>query len=210
MNKKGLIKSKDLEEWQKLALEEWSCNGYNMTKAIKKVKPEIKNSSAAVHVFRSFSDTKQGKAYIQGIQNRLKSRLHISKEQILEEFINQAFTDITDIIGLSEEEIKELPSTLKRQIQSYKATERTEIDRKGNKIITKVIDCKLIDKQGALKEAAKIIGAYEVDNSQKRGDTLTDKMTFEEKKQLFKLKDQIKRRIERDNTIIDVTHEETP
>jgi hypothetical protein len=72
---------------------------------------------------------------------------------------------------LNEEQIKELPPSVRRCIQSFKATERTETDRAGNAVIVKSIEIKLINKADALKEISKHIGFYEVDNKQK-GNTI--------------------------------------
>lgn len=208
MSKIVKSRGKELEEWQKWVLEEWSSNGFNMSKAIRTVKPEVTNPSAAVHMFKSFSNTKEGKSYIDSIQKRLRSQLHISKEQVLQEFINHAYSDAHDFTNLTEEKFKELPPNVRRQIQSFKETERTEIDRKGNAVTVKTIDCKLVDKQGALKEVAKIIGAYEIDNKQKRGSSLLDNATFEQKKKYINLLNEIQRENEKKSNVIDVTPEE--
>ena len=201
--------TKELEEWQKWVLEEYQSNGFNASKSVMTVKPEITNQSQACHIYNSIAKTKEGKAYIDSIQVRLRSQLHISKEQVLEEFINHAYSDVTEFIGLTENEYKELPPNVRRQIQSFKETERTEIDRKGNAVTVKAIDCKLVDKQGALKEVAKIIGAYEIDNKQKRnGSDWFENLTFEEQKEIILFKQRVARRIENESTVIDVTPEE--
>ena len=137
--------------------------------------PNIKSQSAAVHVFNAIASTTKAKKYIQSVQARLRSHNHIQREQVLSEFSQWAFTDASQFTGLTPEEIKELPAGVRRAIQSYKVTERTETDRKGQEITVKTIDLKLVNKLDALKEAGKIIGAYEIDNNQKRGITdLTD------------------------------------
>ncbi|AKG94257.1 terminase small subunit [Polaribacter phage P12002S] len=181
----GAVKVKELSEKHKYIIEEWSSNGYNKTKAVQTVCPEVGNSSAAVHVFNAIASKPSGKKYIEGVQTRLRKSTHISKEQVLQELIHGSFTDATDYIGLTTKELKELPPAARRQIQSFKETERTETDRAGNKITTKTIDIKLINKLDALKETAKIIGAYEIDNNQKKGLIDASKATDETKKALY-------------------------
>ena len=181
----GVVKVKELSEKHKYILEEWSANGYNKTKAVQTVCPDVGNSSAAVHVFNAIASKPEGKKYINGMQARLRKSTHISKEQVLQELIYGSFTDATDFIGLDSKELKELPPATRRQIQSFKETERTETDRAGNKITTKTIDIKLINKLDALKETAKIIGAYEIDNNQKKGIIDASKATDETKKALY-------------------------
>ena len=179
------VKAKELSEKHKYILEEWSSNGYNKTKAVQTVCPEVKNSSAAVHVFNAIASKQEGKKYINSIQVRLRQSTHISKEQVLQELIHGAFTDATDYIGLTVEELKELPPATRRQIQHVKQTERTETDRRGQEVTTKTIDIKLINKLDALKETAKIIGAYEIDNNQKKGVINTTKAKPETMKALY-------------------------
>ncbi|AKG94175.1 terminase small subunit [Polaribacter phage P12002L] len=181
----GVVKVKELSEKHKYIIEEWSSNGYNKTKAVQAACPEVKNSSAAVHVFNAIASKPEGKKYINSIQSRLKQNVHISTQQVLQEFMHGSFTDATDYIGLTAEELKKLPPATRRQIQSFKETERTETDRAGNKITTKTIDIKLINKLDALKETAKIIGAYEIDNNQKKGVIDASKATDETKKALY-------------------------
>lgn len=186
-NKKndGVIKVKELSEKHKYILEEWSANGYNKTKAVQTVCPDVGNSSAAVHVFNAIASKPEGKKYINSIQARLRQSNHISKEQVLAEFINLAFADITEFQGLTTEEVKALPPNIRRQLESSKITERTETDRAGNTIVTRVYDYKLKKNNEPLKEVSKIIGAYEIDNNQKKGLIDASKATDETKKALY-------------------------
>lgn len=179
--------TKELNEKHKLILEEYFINGYNKSKAVLTICPEVKNSSAACHVFNTIANSSAGAKYKEGLQARLRRNTHISKEQVLNEFINTAYTDATDFIGLSEEELKKLTPSTRRQIQSYKVTERTEVDRKGNEVTIKTIDLKLVNKLDALKETAKIIGAYEIDNKQKNKTIDLSKATPEQLNVLLKL-----------------------
>lgn len=136
------------------------------------VLPTIKNQSQAVQVFNSIAIKPIAKKYIDSMHSRLRASVHISKEQVLQEFIHSAFTDATDYIGLTADELKALPPSVRRQIQSFKETERTETTRTGATITTKTIDIKLINKLDALKETTKIIGAYELDNTQKNKNSI--------------------------------------
>jgi len=165
--KHGVVKAKELSERDKYIIEEYFSNGYNKSKAVTVVLPTIKNQSQAVQVFNSIASKTMAKKYINSMHSRLRASVHISKEQVLKEFINSAFTDATDYIGLTVEELKNLPAAARRQIQSFKLTDKKEETRGGNVIETRTIDIKLINKLDALKETTKIIGGYEVDNKQK-------------------------------------------
>ena len=190
--KTGVVKAKQTKELSDkhiLIIEEYYNNGYNKSKAVRTITPDVKSPSAAVHVFNAIASKPLAKKYIEGMQSRLRQSVHISKEQVLQELIHGAYTDATDYIGLTAEELKELPPSTRRQIQSFKATERTEVDRSGNEITTKTIDIKLINKLDSLKEVAKIIGAYELDNKQKSNSIDLSTMTIEDKLLLLRLKE---------------------
>ena len=168
-SKKALktVNSKELTEKHKFVIDEYFLNGYNKSKAVLAIYKELNNSSTAAHTFNAIVKSKPGKAYLENKRNSFAHKALINTEQVLTEFINWSFADATEFIGLTAEEVKKLPPSTRRAIQSYKETERTETDRQGNKITTKTIDLKLVSKADALKETAKIIGAYEIDNKQK-------------------------------------------
>jgi hypothetical protein len=161
------VKSNELSEKHRFVIDEYFNNGYNKHKAVLSIYDEIKNPSTAGHTFNAIIKSKQGKVYLENRRNSFAHKALITTEQVLTEFIGWGFADATDFIGLSPDDIKKLPPSTRRAIQSYKETERTETDRQGNKVTTKTIDIKLVNKADAMKETAKIIGAYELDNKQK-------------------------------------------
>jgi hypothetical protein len=161
------IKAKELSDKHRFVLDEYMQNGFNKSKSVLAIYDEIKNPSTAGHTFNAIAKSKAGKIYLENRRNSLAHKALINTEQVLTEFVNWGFADATEYAGLTIEELKALPPATRRAIQSFKETERTETDRQGNKITTKVIDIKLISKIDAMKETAKIIGAYEIDNKQK-------------------------------------------
>jgi hypothetical protein len=161
------VKSNELSDKHRFVIDEYFNNGYNKHKAVLAIYQEINNPSTAGHTFNAIIKSKPGKAYLENRRNSFAHKALITTEQVLTEFIQWGFADATDFIGLSPDDIKKLPPSTRRAIQSYKETERTETDRQGNKVTTKTIDIKLVNKADAMKETAKIIGAYELDNKQK-------------------------------------------
>jgi hypothetical protein len=161
------VKSSELSEKHQFVIDEYFNNGYNKSKAVLAVYDELNNASTAGHTFNAIVKSKQGKAYLDSRRNSLSYKALINTEQVLTEFIQWGFADATDYVGLSVEELKALPPAARRAIQSFKEVVRTETDRQGNKTTTKTIDIKLVNKSDAMKETAKIIGAYELDNKQK-------------------------------------------
>lgn len=169
-NKSPLPKKsvKPLTELEIQVLHNYYDNCYNMSKAYKDAinKPDM-NSVTAINLFKAIAKKPQARAYITELRNELTFKANINKEQVLNEFKTWAFADASELIGLTEKQVKELPSEVRRAIQSYKVTNKTVKGRDGNETTIQTIDCKLVDKVNSLKEAAKIIGAYEIDNKQK-------------------------------------------
>lgn len=189
-----ITKTKELQENHRLIVDAYFNNGFNKSKAVIEVLGALKHQGQANHIFNGLSSLKVVKNYIEQKRLHLSSETNIYKEQILKERISLAFSDITDFIGLTEEELKNLPSEQRRQIQSYKVTERTETTRTGEEITTKTIDLKLIDKSDSLKEISKHIGFYEVDNRQKSNTINLEEATPTELNTVLKLmQDQLKR-----------------
>ena len=148
-------------------IDEYFLNGFNGYKAVQTVK---KNSLvAAKSMFNQILKDKNNQDYIRKKRSKLSDQSSIKNENILRELINWAFVDISDFISLSKEEIKELPSDIKRCIQSFKVTKRTYTDRDGEENTIEVIDIKLIDKTKAMEMINKHVGFYEKDNKQRSG-----------------------------------------
>jgi len=178
---------KGLSDKHRAILDVYYENGYNKSRAVMEVVEGIKYQSQANAMFNAIMKKPECKKYLESKRVRLKAKCDISNEQVLRELMSWAYADATDFISLSEEQIKELPSNVRRCIQSFKTTERTEVDRKGNAVTTKTIDLKLINKAEAMKEISKHIGFYEADNDQKRPVIDLSKATPEELNVLLKL-----------------------
>jgi len=162
-SKPGVISERDV-----LIIDTYYNNGYNKSKAVKEIIPSINHSSQACNIFNALIKKKECIKYLDDKRIRLSAATDITNEQVLNELKQWAYSDATDFISLTENEIKELPPEVRRTIQSFKATERKEKDRSGNEITTKAIEIKLINKADALKEISKHIGFYEIDHKQKQ------------------------------------------
>lgn len=183
----GVVNGQQLDERHKLVIDEFHNNGRNRSKAVLEHYPEITNQSVRCQIFNSIINSSQGKKYVQNVQSQLRAANHISREQTLQEFTSFAFADATNYIGLTEDEVKKLEPSVRRAIQSYKVTERTETDRKGNDVTVKTIDLKLVNKLDALKEVTKIIGGYELDNQQKQNTLDISKLPTADQLTLLKI-----------------------
>lgn len=107
------------------------------------------------------------KAYLSELQLQSQADAKITPSQLTNQFKNWAFSDATQFMMLTEEEMQELPFEIKSCIQSYEVIETTvELKSGGSKHI-KRIKVKLVDKKGAMENLARHIGYYKADNDQK-------------------------------------------
>lgn len=113
----------------------------------------------------------------QGCQNLAKLNVEISEakkvladktgitaEEILKELKNFAYSDITETILLSTEEIKELPPEIRRLITGYKKVS-SRVDKNSDWEEERV-ELKFVDKMKAIEMINRHIGFYEKDNLQ--------------------------------------------
>jgi len=98
------------------------------------------------------------------LQQERNKRVEITADDVLKELLNWAYGDITEIMTLTAEQIKELPPEVRRLIVSFKRTTRKIPHIDEYEI---AIEVKFVDKQKAMDMVAKHIGFYEKDNDQK-------------------------------------------
>ena len=103
-------------------------------------------------------------SYIQELKKKRSEKIEITAEQVLIELKNWAMSDITETIGLSPQQVKELPKEVRRLITKYKHTKRILPDDFGTE---ETIELWFVSKEKALEMINRHIGFYEVDNKQK-------------------------------------------
>ena len=157
----------NIEEQHRQVIDEYFSNGFNKSRAVLSVMPNIKIQSSAGSLFIAISKKPSVKKYIAQRQLELREACNIVPEMLVNEHMNHAFSDITVFMLKSKEEISQLPSYIRRQIASYEETETTVTDRRGNEVKTNKIKVRLKDSRDALKDLSKFIGLYEAHNKQK-------------------------------------------
>ncbi len=118
-------------EKYKLVVDEWFVNGFNGTKAYQKFYPKVSEDTAAVEFNRILSIPKI-EDYKNSKQNQAQKSLRTSHEVLLQELENWAYSDITETIMLTPEQVKELPPEIRRLINKFKHTKRNLTDKDGN------------------------------------------------------------------------------
>jgi len=162
-----VVERVDVSERDQLIIDSYYNNGYNKAKAVQAVCTNVTSYSAAYAIFNGMIKKKEVQAYVEQKQLNLRAKTNLQEEQVTRELINWAYSDATEFIGLSVDEIKSLPPAIRRCIQSFELIEVEEINRKGNPVKTTKVKVKLIDKANALRDLSKHIGYYEADNKQK-------------------------------------------
>lgn len=151
-----------MEEHQSIITTYFS-NGFNGTQAVLEHRPHL-NYNTAGTVWDAIRKGKHNKSYMEEQQARLSSMVDLKAEHITKELISFSYSDITTFAGLTVEELKQLPPDQRRQIQAIDVSD--SYDKHGN-YTGQTVKIKLVPKLDSIKELAKHIGYYSVDNDQK-------------------------------------------
>jgi phage terminase small subunit len=108
--------------------------------------------------------------FIAELKAKLAERTEISVDKLITELKNFAYSDITETLMLSAEELKALTPEVRRLISGYKRSTRTTVLDDGTKHIDEIVELKFVDKLKAIEMINKHIGFYEKDNDQKNID----------------------------------------
>jgi len=102
----------------------------------------------------------------------------VSQQEVLRELKNFFYSDITDTINLSPQEVKELPEDIRRMISSYKHTKRKVGDSEEG-VIEESVELKFYDKLKVAEMINRHIGFYEEDNSQRVTELVITRKTID-------------------------------
>ena len=150
-------------EKYKAVIDQWFVNGFNGAEAYRTLYPKAKRADDS---FSKIQRIPEVKGYIKAKQNEAKKKLRSTHEVLLEELENWAYSDITETILLSPEQIKELPEEMRRLISKYKLTSKSYKD--GDKVVIETfVELSFVSKEKAMEMIHKHTGFYEKDNTQK-------------------------------------------
>lgn len=169
-------------------INNYYSNGYNKSRAVMDAKPSITNHSQANVVFNSIWKHENNQAYIKEKQEEIAFRTDLQASQLVGELLNWTFSDASQYVGLTVDEIKALSPAERRAIQSYSQTTKTRTLKNGTEVKTTETNIKLVDKATAIEKLIKMYGLYSVDNNQKRSLNVTaSDLSLEQKKALTPL-----------------------
>jgi hypothetical protein len=162
------LEARELQHEQHyLIIDEYFNNGFNGSKAMLKYKPDITEGTSR-SLFNTISKLEHVKTYIGEKRQQLRAQTNIEPVQVINELITWIYSDATDYISLTPEEIKSLPREAKQCIQSIKHRKKQYTDRQGNPIEEEVLEVRIIDKTKAVEILNKMLGNYALDNNQKK------------------------------------------
>lgn len=106
---------------------------------------------------------------ITDLKKEASEKIKITEEEILEELLNWAYSDITETLLLTPEQLKELPPEIRRLITKVKHTKKDLHDKTTGKVIETIntVELHFVSKEKAMEMIHKHTGFYEKDNSQK-------------------------------------------
>lgn len=149
----------------KLVIDEWFVNGWNGTQSYLKFYPDAEYNTADKG-FRDIHEIPRIQDYIKEKKKKAQITLQTSHEKLLEELSNWAYSDITETLMLSPEQVKELPIEIRRLITKFKTTTRTFLNDE-TPITETVVELWFVSKEKAMEMIHKHTGFYEKDNNQK-------------------------------------------
>ena len=151
-------------EKYKLVIDEYLVNGMNGTKAYQKFYPDSSDAASA-NSFKEILKIPEIDSYYKERQQDAQETLKITHQDVLKELYNWAYSDITETMLLSPEEVKELPENIRRLITKFKHTKKT-IGSDDGAIFENVVELWFVSKEKAIDMINRHLGFYEKDNEQ--------------------------------------------
>lgn len=162
------IKRTEPKDLYKSIIDQYFINGFKGVQAVRSVKGQDYNYHSSASLFNTVMKHECTKEYIQSKRTELKKSTQTENENILRELLNFAYSDITDYVGMTGEELKTLPPDIRRCIQSITHKKKRYTNRSGEDIEEETMTVRLIDKTKAIEMINKHIGFYAEDNQQKK------------------------------------------
>ena len=143
-------------------IDEYCANGFNGRAAYKKFNPNAADQTADVNFSLILSKTNVSE-YFMAKRKSVKEGLRSTHEALLSELERWVYSDLTEVIMLDPEAVKQLPLEIKRLITGFETKERILTD--GTRI--KTVKCTFVSKEKAMEMIHKHTGFYAEDNFQK-------------------------------------------
>lgn len=165
-----MLTAKTLDKYKRV-IDEWFICEFNTIKAYKKIYPNVKKEETARVNFSKIKKIEEIQKYIEEKREESAKYLKTTHKGILGELKRWLEADLTEFIGLSKEEVKALPLSVRRLVIEHRITYKKNFFKSGEvKSEYQVIQFKFASKEKAIEMINKHIGFYEKDNEQKATD----------------------------------------
>ena len=184
MSKEGKVTATEVRMEEHFAIvDEYFNNGYRQDLAVMTFRPHL-TPSRATTVFGAIMKKEDVRDYVMDKRAHLRAKANIEPEQVIAELITWVYSDPTQFIGLTADEVKALPPETKRCIQSINHKKNSVEGKDGKVRIAEVWDIKLVDKNKAIEMLNKMLGFYALDNKQKGSNVNVENLNINELKLL--------------------------
>lgn len=155
-------------EKYKAVVDQWFTNGFNGAEAYRTLYPKARRADDSFSKIQRIPEVAD---YIKQKQEEAKKKLRTTHAVLLEELENWAYSDITETILLTPEQLKELPEEVRRLITRFESTTKTYTvdDTPYSETVVKLW---FVSKEKAMEMIHKHTGFYEKDNNQKNQDNI--------------------------------------
>ena len=157
---------KEILPLHKEIIDTYFNNGFNKVRAYMHVLPKTNYNTAAAN-FNKIEARPEVKAYIAKVQSIQSDRAYMKAEDIAKELESKIVTDRTIYAGLTPEELKALPSHLKKPIKDVKHKTKTFKGKDGKTTTETICEVILYDELEIIKELNKMRGNYGEHNKQR-------------------------------------------
>ena len=171
-NKIELLPITDLET---RFVNEMLNNGFNKVQAMRKINTGIAYFTAAKHA-NDILKRSHVKAYLKQRQTEIRELTNVHAVEVLHKLKTWVNSDPTDFIGLTVDDLKELPAEIRQCINSIDHKKKTYVNRRGEEVVEEHIKVTLVDKSKTMDMINKHIGFYSADNKQKITNINIDKL----------------------------------
>lgn len=173
-------------EKYKLVIDAWFANGFNGVKAYQKIYPSASEVTADAE-FRRIHGIPRLKAYADSKKAGSQKKLRTSHEDLLKMLDAWVYSDVTEVINLTPEEVKALPVEIRRLITGFETKTRRFAD--GSEVTT--VKCTFVSKEKAAEMIHKHTGFYAEHNFQKNVE-----LSSAERQELIARMEERKKRLE--------------
>jgi phage terminase small subunit len=158
------MKESTLKKHQSV-IDEYVINGFNGTKAYQKIYPKVNDNTAGVK-FNALVRNGKIAEYLKHKQKKASEFATVTHQELLAELKRWAYSDTTEFINLTPEDVKKMPIELRRLVQGFTITSTTTGTGK-DAVTTQMVKLSFVNKKQASEMIAKHIGFFGEHNYQK-------------------------------------------